>query len=84
MNNDDFSLSSVNPLDIGRSLYHIYEEYGSGAAEKFTEQLSAKLSINVICSDKYNDLSSEYIYNKIKAYIILCGILYQNKPNDRS
>lgn len=79
MEKNDFNLNDINPLDIGKSLYDIYKEYGSEAAEKFTNTLSAKLSINIIDSDKDDDLPSEYIYNKIKAYIIFCGILYENK-----
>lgn len=82
MEKDDFSLSNINPLDIGKSLYEVYKEYGSEAAENFTSTLSAKLSINVIDSDKDDGLPSEYIYNKIKAYIIFCGILYENKLSE--
>lgn len=79
---DDFDISNVNPLDIGKNLHDVYNEYGADVAEEFVSKLSAKFSINVINSDKDEDLPSEYIYNKIKAYIIFCGILYENKIKD--
>jgi hypothetical protein len=84
MEKDEFELSNVNPMDIGRHLHDVYNEYGYKAAEEFTDRLSAKFSISVINSDKDDGLPSEYIYNKIKAYIIFCGILYENKLKDEN
>lgn len=82
MDQEDFNISEINPLDIGKSVYEVHKQFGAEAASVFVEKLAAKFAINVIKSDKDDGLPSEYIYNKIATYILFCSMLYNTKQEE--
>lgn len=72
-----FNLDDLNPMEIGRHLSEIYEEYGVGGALMFVDRYAANLAIQVIDEDKDNGYSAEHIHNKLKAYVMYCGLVYE-------
>jgi hypothetical protein len=82
--NSEFDLNNVDPMEVGRQLGEIYEEYGPDAAVRFVDKLAATFGINVIVADKDNGHSSEYIYTRIKAFIMYCGLLYEIRRQDEN
>lgn len=81
--NSGFDLNNLDPMEVGRQLSEIYEKYGPDAAVKFVDKLAATFGINVIDADKDNGHSSEYIYTRIKAFIMYCGLLYEIRRQDK-
>jgi len=77
-----FDLNNIDPMEIGRQLREVYDEYGVEASVTFTERLAAKLSISIIYADKDRGYTSEYIFTRIKAYIIYCGLLFEINKSD--
>jgi hypothetical protein len=80
--NSGFDLNRIEPMEIGRQLREIYDEYGPLAAVSFVDRLAATLAIEVIYSDKDQGHSSQYIHTRLKAFIMYCGLLYEIKKSD--
>lgn len=77
-----FDLNNIDPMEIGRQLSQVYDEFGTEAAVQFVDRLAASFGIEVVSNDKDHGYSSEYIHTRLKAFIMYCGLLYEVKRTD--
>jgi hypothetical protein len=77
--NDDsgFDLNRIDPIEVGKQISDVFNEFGSDAATAFIDKLAATLGIIVINEDRDRGRSSEYIHTRIKGFIMYCGLLYE-------